>query len=336
MKNLIAFVFFFSLNISAIEVFNGCNQAVGAKENEKPTTSGKASETPYSLSQEFKDYWYAGKAEISSYRLKQARYGEIHDGSAVMVFVTEDFSKSKQVKLDHPEKAGDDKLPVLKLNLAKKFVTGIYPYSMMMSAFSPVDINNYPHAVKTATSVQEWCGSTFTQINNREGKYEVQWNSYFEDEGDQRKTFPEKTTSMNRGTTGTGENCWLEDEVWNLIRIAPDRLPAGEQKILPGSLYTRMTHIPLTIQTAKFTLKEDGDTEVYTISYTKQQHTINVRFEKNFPHKILGWEEIFPGFDGKLLTTTATLDKTLITDYWNHHKNEDRAMRNSLDLPIDF
>jgi hypothetical protein len=217
-------------------------------------------------------------------------------------------------------KSRDDKTG-LQLNLTKKFVTGIYPYSMMMSAFSPVDINNYPHAVKTATSVQEWCGSTFTQINNRNAKYEMQWNSYFEDEGDQKKTF---------------ESCWLEDELWNLIRIAPDRLPAGEQKILPGSLYTRMTHIPPAIQTAKFSLKEDGDAKIYTINYVNQQHTINIRFEKNFPHKILGWDETFPGFDGKPLTTTATLDKTLITDYWNHHKNEDRVMRNSLDLPKDF
>src|SRR6266550_1243897 len=127
MKNLIARAFFMILSMSVIEIFNSCNQVVGAKENEKLMASGAASETvPYPLTEEFKNYWYAGKAEISSYKLKQARYGEIHDGNAVMVFVTEDFSKSKQVKLDHPEKAGDDKLPVLKLNLVKKFVTGIY------------------------------------------------------------------------------------------------------------------------------------------------------------------------------------------------------------------
>ncbi|MDP7238046.1 MAG: hypothetical protein QGI34_15090, partial [Candidatus Latescibacteria bacterium] len=40
----------------------------------------------------FGDYWYQGKAEITSYTLKQARYGEIHDGHVVLIFVTEDFS----------------------------------------------------------------------------------------------------------------------------------------------------------------------------------------------------------------------------------------------------
>ena len=43
------------------------------------------------LSQEFKGYWYAGKAEVSSYKLEQARYGEIREGNAVLVYVTEDF-----------------------------------------------------------------------------------------------------------------------------------------------------------------------------------------------------------------------------------------------------
>ncbi|MGB2691994.1 MAG: septum formation inhibitor Maf, partial [Thermodesulfobacteriota bacterium] len=43
-------------------------------------------------SEEFKAYWYDGKAEITSYKLEQARYGELHEGYAVMVFVTEDFS----------------------------------------------------------------------------------------------------------------------------------------------------------------------------------------------------------------------------------------------------
>ena len=81
----------------------------------------------------FKSYWYNGEAEITSFDLQQARYGHTYPGQAVMIFVTEDFSKAKQVKLDHPEEAGNDRINVLKLNLTKKFNTGIYPYSMMLS-----------------------------------------------------------------------------------------------------------------------------------------------------------------------------------------------------------
>src|SRR5919108_4912208 len=75
----------------------------------------------------FKQYWYSGKAEISSYTLDQSRYGQQRKGKAVLIFVTEDFSKKKQVKLDEPSSAEADKIGVLKLNFVKNFVTGIYP-----------------------------------------------------------------------------------------------------------------------------------------------------------------------------------------------------------------
>lgn len=316
MKIILPLIFF--LLCTSEVMIQGCGQASGAKKN---AAIEKVNADPFLLSDEFKNYWYAGKAEISSYKLEQARYGEIHSGYATAIFVTEDFSKSKQVKLDHPENAAGDKLPVLKLNLVKKFVTGIYPYSMMLSVFSPVDINAYPHAVKTTASVQEWCGMTYSQLNARNGKNEVQGNSYFEEEGDQHSTF---------------ETCIMEDELWSLIRIAPEKLPSGEQKVLPGMLYTRLTHIPLAMQTATLTLKEANGKMTYSIDYSSQKHTINIYFEKSFPHKILGWDETFPGFDGKLLTTTARLDKILISDYWVHHTNADRAMRTALDLPENF
>jgi hypothetical protein len=48
----------------------------------------------------FKNYWYKGKAEVNSYNLLQSRYGEVREGKAMLLFVTEDFSKKKQVKLD--------------------------------------------------------------------------------------------------------------------------------------------------------------------------------------------------------------------------------------------
>ena len=36
------------------------------------------------LSADFKEYWYAGNAEITSYKLTQARYGELREGKAVL------------------------------------------------------------------------------------------------------------------------------------------------------------------------------------------------------------------------------------------------------------
>jgi hypothetical protein len=318
MKNVVIRLLFLIPVAGLLPLQHSCNEKAGAKEHPEQVA---ALAEPVSLSDEFKQYWYAGKAELCSYDLMQARYGEIHEGSAVTIFVTEDFSKSKQVKLDNPQTAGNDKLPVLKLNLIKKFNTGIYSYSIMMSVFSPVDIDNYPDAVKVTANVQEWCGMSFMQLNKRESAFEVNSYSYFEKEGDQSATF---------------KSCIPEDQLWNLIRLSPGRLPLGKQQLLPGSLYTRLTHLPLSVQAAVLTLQDEGTVSIYTIDYTTQKHTITIRFEKSFPHKILGWEETFPGFDGKLLTTTATLNKTLMSDYWAHHNNSDRVMREQLGLSPDL
>jgi hypothetical protein len=319
MKEFPPFCMMIALAVLSSALFQGCNENAGARENH--SIAEISSKEQFPLSEDFKKYWYSGKAEISSYKLQQARYGEIHDGYAVAIFVTEDFSKSKQVKLDDSEAAGDDRLPVFKLNLLKKFNTGLYPYSMMLSVFSPVDINNYPTAVKTAASVQEWCGMTYTQLNSHQNEFNLRWNSYFEDEGDNHAQF---------------SHCILEDELWSLIRMAPDRLPVGEQKLLPGSFYIRMTHLPFSVQSANLSLTEDGDTRIYTIDYLSEKHTLKITFEKNFPYTIRGWGETFPGFDGKLLTTTATLNKTIMSDYWVHHSNADRAMRQQLDIPENY
>ena len=43
--------------------------------------------------EQFQDYWYNHGAEISRYSLKQMGYGEIHDGDAVLVFVTEKMKR---------------------------------------------------------------------------------------------------------------------------------------------------------------------------------------------------------------------------------------------------
>ena len=148
------------------------NQAAGKLETVAP--GGNA----------FNQYWEQGKAELTRYALKQARYGEIREGNALMVFVTEPFLVEKQVKSEMG--SGAKATQVLKLNAIRKFNTGIYDYSIMSSIFKPIDERKHPQALKVSTSSQEWCGHTFMQINLRGKEYAVTANSYFEAEGDQK------------------------------------------------------------------------------------------------------------------------------------------------------
>ena len=76
------------------------------------------------LSQEFKQHWFDGYAEINSYTLIQSRYGEQRNGSAVLIYVTEDFLADEQVKANQKSSTT---IPVLKANRTKNFLTGIYP-----------------------------------------------------------------------------------------------------------------------------------------------------------------------------------------------------------------
>lgn len=277
-------------------------------------TSPPEYQSPYTNSQ-FAAYWDQGEAELNSYTLEQSRYGANRTGEAVLIFVTEDFLKSKQVKADHPEAADDDAAHILKLNFTKKFVTGIYPYSMMQSVFTPLDGNTKP--LKLTTSSQEWCGHTFSQYNHRNGKYNASLYSYFESEGDTSLSF--------------SDDIILEDAIWNTIRINPQALPTGKVLMLPGNLYLRLSHQPFKAQTANCSLSTTDSINTYTISYTDTRRKMSIYFSKGFPYNILGWEEAYPDImQHKTRTTKATLKKKIMLDYWTKNKPSDTSYRKEL------
>jgi len=269
----------------------------------------------------FKEYWYSGKAEVSSYKLRQSRYGEERTGKAVLIFVTEDFSKDKHVKLDDPSKHESDRVSVLKLNFTKQFVTGIYPYAMMESVFTPVARHDYPHSLKMTMSVQEWCGHVFTQMNLRENTFQVRSFSYFEQEGDVESDL---------------RKVFAEDEIWNLIRLQPDALPVGEFGVIPALFFARLMHTELKVLKASAIKTDRGNEFSYVITYPETHRSIEIRFQKNFPFKILGWDEQFKEKDGSVHHTTGTLEKTLHTDYWKKNENKFQYLRDSLGLPRSY
>ena len=276
--------------------------------------------------EQFKQQWYAGKAELTSYTLQQARYGEIRDGEAVLIFVTEDFSTGKLVKLDAPEKTGN-KMRVLKMNMTKKFVTGIYPYSMMLSVFTPVSKNGEEKTVKADCSSQEWCGHTFSQLQLKGNNYNWQLHSYFEKEGEQDKKL---------------DAALLEDEFWNRIRINPNTLPQGKVSLIPGLLWQRLSHSDMQKENAVLSLSKadtffikDPAVQLYTIHYPAAQRTLQIYFAANFPHQILGWQETYPdGFvsNKKMLTTKAVRKQTIWLDYWKHNALADSTYIDGLQL----
>ncbi len=264
--------------------------------------------------QPFKDYWFAGQAEINAYELKQSRYGSVRPGEAVLIFVTEDFSKKKQVKLDDPA-ASHTAQKVLKLNFIKKFRTGIYPYSMMESVFTPLDLAG--QTTKLTMSSQEWCGHVYAQLNRRNGYFDVKGYSYFEKEGD---------------VSAQIKAALLEDEIWNIIKLNPNLLPLGKHNMVPALFATRMNHKGLEAEPVELELKTVDGLQHYTMAYASGSRVVTIYFESKFPHKITGWKETEYADNGQTHTTSARLKATRLLDYWNKNKNEDRPWYDSLQL----
>lgn len=281
---------------------------------ETTTNAAKAELPKKQLSAAFKAYWYAGDAEITSYKLEQARYGELRDGKAVLVYVTEPFLPKVQVKADRSK---PNNIPVLKLNKTKKYLTGIYPYSIMSSTFYPVHDNQ--HALKTSLSVQEWCGHMYAQLNNR-ADFEFTSHSYFEGEADQNLHL---------------DKALLEDEIWNKIRIKPADLPKGAITIIPALEYFRLQHKAVKSYQANASLSTNAGTSTYTINYTDTSRKLSIYFKEAFPYQILGWEETYTsgfGPNAKEFTSKATKINSLKTPYWSQNANKHLHLRDSLGL----
>ena len=289
-----------------------------AEPGPKPESSG-------TLPANFRAYWFAGKAELNSYQLQQAQYGTLNSGEAVMIFVTEDFRTDTQVKSES-EASRDQSVPVLKTNIVKKFVTGIYDYSLFTSVFTPITNGtdrpaSFPHTLKVSTSAQEWCGHSYLQVNYRNTAYQVMGKSYFENEVDENYTVTQ---------------VMLEDELWNRIRLNPAELPTGEFQLIPGTMAARLRHKRLAPLPAKATLANYKGIlypgkflKSYTLEYPTDNRTLVIVFEGKFPHKIAGWAETYKSRDN-LLTSRAVLKKTVQTDYWNHNAPADSTLRSAL------
>lgn len=264
----------------------------------------------------FERYWYQGLAELGRYELQQSRYGEIHEGEAVLIFVTEDFLSGPQVKHEFGER--DDAVPILKLNAYRRFYTGVYPYTVMTSVFSPVDGSP---TLKRTSSVQEWCGNSFTQLNRLDGGYRAELRSYFQGEGDRTEILGDAL---------------LEEELFTRIRRDPDSLPTGSIDVIPAAHHLRMTHREIDVYAADASLRWDaemarGESAVgeYILTYPDLDRSVSITFERAFPHRILAWEE--RGDDGRAVTR-AELTHAVLLDYWNHNGVDDGAWREALGL----
>lgn len=273
---------------------------------------------------EFWSYWGDGKAELDGYALVEPRYGEPRDGTAVLIFVTEDFSDSARVKADPGKHPASDVHPVMKLNLVRDFQTGIYDYNTMTSTFLETEANW--RLAKTSFSSQEWCGHVYMQWLLRDGKLRGTSHSYFDGEADASPELPFPDGGV------------VEDALPVLVRgLRGEWLKPGESRKLPflrSQLRTRLGHTPAawgeaTVSRAAAT--EAVKTALGTLkawSYTVAEaggDTITFTVEDAAPHRLLAWKSS-SGESARILGSARL-------KYWEMHQRGGEAALKQLGVP---
>lgn len=276
-----------------------------------------------------------GKAEISSYKLTQSRYGEKRSGHEVMIFVPESMDMRYRVKPDHEKRVPKDQLThVMKLNRSLYFNTGIYNYSVQTSVFSSLYAKDWYKAekpLKISLGAIEWCGNFFGQIHTYKDRYKWDMRSYFDSERD-------KTELV---THNAKQPLIYEDNLLIRIRELVKPWKDVQQKelevqLVPTIWQQRITHKPLRPvkawisklkreQAIQENLLQADSQEIVWRWRTDLGREVTVWLNPTYPHVIERWKSN----DGSSATRIATLQ----LPYWQLNSNKDQALRDKLGLP---
>lgn len=267
-------------------------------------------EQSLNLSEEFKNYWYAGEAEISYYELSMSRYGENREGEMYLIFVTEDFNTELQVKTEREINSAESHF---KLNWHQNFTTGIYDYAIMQSTFKSLATDK--NASKVVSSIQEWCGQSYLQLNLKEKDYHVSLHSYFEALNDDYFVINDHYT----------ENQLLLD-----LRISPE-LTTQPSKVIPNLAFLQLNKKEIKAYAVEIKQSNKNKSILTELNFSELNRNVKIEQEQNFPFRILSWEETV-NQDGNSQISKAKLINSMNIDYWNKNKEKDLILRDSLKL----
>ena len=273
----------------------------------------------------FWDHWGDGRAELTGYRLKFPRYGEIRDGRATLVFVTERFTEAQRVKSDGGH---TDEYPVLKMNLVRDFQTGIYDYNAMTSAFLRLDGSSpLGEPVKVSMSMQEWCGHVYEQLVPEDDALTWTSHSYFDGEADRIVDLGRKRDAilldalpmLVRGLVGPLVQRGQSVTVPALTNLTEGRL------LHRSPVWTTVTVARQASVTTVTTPAGTFEVDTYTTD-VEAGVTTTWSVETAWPHRLVRWS-----------TTAGEVAEMLASErlpYWMHHNNGDEALLEKLGHPV--
>lgn len=263
--------------------------------------------------------WSDGRAELSGYRARVNRYGEMREAELVLIYVTEPMDRRTWVKDD--DAPAEHRVNVLKLNASLKFQTGVYPYSVLTSVFAPVDRYRAEafSPVKITLSAQEWCGHVFHGVWPGDGRATEQVMSYFAGEGERRGDVPTPAGTL------------YEDALLIQLRELDGPFAGGGDwrgSLVPSLWSIRRAHTPtaaVEASIARSRAQLDGEpVHRFVLRYGEVTRTIDV--EASGAHRVLGWRAS-DGEEARLLGTARL-------PYWQLNHNGDEARRALFGLDV--
>ncbi|RAL20259.1 hypothetical protein DL240_17930 [Lujinxingia litoralis] len=302
---------------------SGCTAPERGAPEEVGSIADLPAEPAHRASSDFWAHWGDGHGEISTYRGTLARYGELRDARATLIFVTEPHDKRTWIK--SPGVDAPHRVEVLKLNHLVTFQTGVYPYHVMRSVFAPVDRWDGERTgfspVKIALSVQEWCGQVSHILWPGAGEYLSRLSSYFESEGD-----VEERVEVEAGTL-------YADALPIQVRELDGPFLEGAERwtgpLIPTLWQARVEHQPLQVALAtitRSTVERQGLPYTrFDVSWPGGAHYFEV--EQHYPRRI----QRFGSSEGTAFERVATER----LPYWQLNSLPDKAHRETLQLPLD-
>lgn len=231
-----------------------------------------------------------------------------------MIYVTEPFSRRTLIKDDGAR--GDDRMDVIKLNLSEKFLTGIYPYSVLTSVFCPTDAIREERfsPAKISLTAQEWCGHVYAGVWPDERAFALRAMSYFASEGDVDDRVE------------TPPNTLYEDALLVQLRELDGPFNGGrdwEGSLVPALWRNRRAHQTLRAEPARIT-RRDLDANVTRFQIEAGAFSKQLDVEKAGDKRIVAWQSS-DGGRGRLLRSARL-------PYWELHNPGDEAQRAQLGL----
>lgn len=237
------------------------------------------------------------------------RYGHLRPAELALIYVTEPFSRRTLIKDDAAR--GDDRMDVLKLNVSEKFLTGVYPYSVLTSVFCPTDAIRAERfsPAKITLSAQEWCGHVYLGVWPDERSFALRGMSYFASEGDVEQRVP-----CDEGTL-------YEDALLVQLRELDGPFNDGRDwrgPLVPALWRNRRAHQPLAAEPAQISRRDlDADTTRFVLEAGSFSKRFDV--EKRGEKRVVAWQAS-DGSRARLLRSTRM-------PYWQLNNPGDESRR---------